>query len=1129
MLPASVQADFAQNNTYHHQASGRYYKAYQRDGKFYLRRHQINAQGNEVNVFEKEIHYVVGSGNHARSYLHRTPDHRLLQMPLTWYSAEGGFWAMSPGYDQPNHVGFRRVVDFECMACHNAYPEIQAGSDILERTPRFPSRIPSGIDCQRCHGPGRDHLRALAAGEPPKKVRQTIVNPARLSFDGQLEVCMQCHLETTSSRLPHSILRFGRGAFSYRPGEPLEDYVLHFDHAPGAGYDNKFEVVQSVYRLRKSRCFRESQGRMTCTTCHDPHHAPRGDEAVRHYSQVCRSCHTDIAANVQDGKHTSGSECLGCHMPKRRTEDAVHSVMTDHYIQRRRPDRDLLAPRKEVPESVAYRGEVALYYPPQLADTSETDLYLAVAQVKDGSNLEAGIARLNQAIEKHRPAEAGFYFELAEAYLKTRQFDEAIRLYKTAIELRPSYLLARRNLGLAFLLAGRLPQATETTRAVLNEAPREAEIWNTLGETYYPQQKLDEAIGAFEKAVALRPDLAEAHNNLGAAKLLQGNVAGAEQAFHEAVRIKPDFAAAQKNLAALPAKPSSAPTGDDLQQLIALAQAAERENRLDDAARLYKQILEKRPGWAAARLNLGLVYHSAVLYPEAIRALNEAIEQDASLASAYLFLGASYYHLDQYARAVELLEAYLAREPQSTEVRAFLAASYYGLKDYQNAALQYLQQIRLTPNDPELYFHLGECYAALAGSVVESLEADPAAAYFSLLASAEQQRDLLAAEVKVGEALATDSGEPEGHVAFGNLSMKQSRYGEAKRSYERALGFDSDHCRALQGLADAELVLGSYDASLDASKRAALLWPACMLNPVAPGLGLSEEEYQLRLSKLRELQASEEWASAAKFHVTRLEDNKPAAGNVSPAQACREAVARRDFASPSKGSVVMASCLGAVGDLGAATPTLLAALAHSAEQPELAYLGSKVYLQLTEQAYAKLKALAPRSPWLARLRAQAFEREGEIEKADAEYRRAIEWAESGTEALVSYAKFQCRVGRFADAMPVLRQVLAKTPNHPQASALLGEVYLSTGRSESAEPHLRRVLELNPSDAHSRANLANSLDQQQRLDEAIAVLEAAPADPDGSLHYLLGAYYRRMGDREKALEALRVYEQRQGSR
>ena len=48
-----------------------------------------------------------------------------------------------------------------------------------------------------------------------------IVNPSRLNAERQIEVCMQCHLETTSTRLPNSIQRYERGAFSYKPGEPL--------------------------------------------------------------------------------------------------------------------------------------------------------------------------------------------------------------------------------------------------------------------------------------------------------------------------------------------------------------------------------------------------------------------------------------------------------------------------------------------------------------------------------------------------------------------------------------------------------------------------------------------------------------------------------------------------------------------------------------------------------------------------------------------------------------------------------------------------------------------------------------------------------------------------------------------
>ena len=52
------------------------------------------------NVDEKRIDLVVGSGNHARTYLHRTSEGKLTELPVSWYSEKGGYWAMSPGCDR---------------------------------------------------------------------------------------------------------------------------------------------------------------------------------------------------------------------------------------------------------------------------------------------------------------------------------------------------------------------------------------------------------------------------------------------------------------------------------------------------------------------------------------------------------------------------------------------------------------------------------------------------------------------------------------------------------------------------------------------------------------------------------------------------------------------------------------------------------------------------------------------------------------------------------------------------------------------------------------------------------------------------------------------------------------------
>ena len=167
----------------------------------------------------------MGSGNHSRAYLNRTGRGILIELPLAWYSEKGGYWDVNPGYDTP-HPPSNRPITYEYMFCHNAYPQIPAGHE----EPRFFEEIPQGIDCQRCHGPGAKHVQAARAGKP-EAIRATIVNPARLGKDLPIEVCLQCHLEPASTRLPSLIRRFGRGPFSYVPGQPLESFLLAFDHA----------------------------------------------------------------------------------------------------------------------------------------------------------------------------------------------------------------------------------------------------------------------------------------------------------------------------------------------------------------------------------------------------------------------------------------------------------------------------------------------------------------------------------------------------------------------------------------------------------------------------------------------------------------------------------------------------------------------------------------------------------------------------------------------------------------------------------------------------------------------------------------------------------------------------------
>jgi tetratricopeptide (TPR) repeat protein len=650
-------------NPIHHAASDRYYTMAERGGALVQRRHQIGFDGKEANVVELTADYVIGSGNHARTFVHRAPDGRLMQLPVSWYADRGGQWAMSPGYDRPAHLDFRRVIDEGCMSCHNGYPRSQVQDD--GTGPKFTGALPEGIDCQRCHGPGQRHLDAIRVGDLDA-ARRAIVNPANLDRERQMEVCMQCHLEPTSSPLPFQIRRYEHLPFSYVPGRPLGDAFIYFDHASAKatadrrastkatveGHDDKFEIAGAAYRLRKSACFLNSQ--MTCVTCHNPHDVPRGEKAVQHYAAVCGSCHgTPHAAGVpQVAGAGPRSTCVDCHMPRRRTEDAVHVVITDHFIQRLRPARDLTAPLQETAILAAshYQGEVVPYYPPALPSTPENELYVALAQVQEGSNLTAGIPRLREAIERHKPTRAEFYYELARAYAKTADYAAVIQWCEAALSHDVNFAPALKELAGAATALGKWDRAIEALQRAVALRPRDTHALADLGNVYLQQRRVAEAIETLQRALALDSSLPRASNTMGLAFLTKGDANQAEQHFREAVRIQPDLAEAHNNLANL------------------LAGA----RRYTEAASHFEAALRSDPKYAEAHHGYGLVLALMQSPAKAIAALQTAVRLAPRLAPAHTDLADVLAAEGRVVEAVREYERAIQADPHEYE-------AHYGL------------------------------------------------------------------------------------------------------------------------------------------------------------------------------------------------------------------------------------------------------------------------------------------------------------------------------------------------------------------------------------------------------------------------------------------------------------------
>ena len=289
------------------------------DGVF-LQRMLVESSGESFGA-DFQFGIVTGSGKIAQSYLY-WKDERLYQLPVS-YLTKKNCWVNSPGY-LDGTANFARPVLAPCLECHATFFETVGGTTNHFRKDNFIL----GISCERCHGPGREHV-SFHQDNPNEKTGHSITNPNGLSPERSADMCQVCH-----GGLPSSMKQ---PAFTYRVGTPLNDHY-EFAKSEVAG-PVPIHSNSQLPRLRKSRCFQESKS-LGCTDCHNPHKLERGDLSL--FSDRCMRCHEpNQCGKFSDLGESLRVNCIDCHMTPNQTNDigfnmeggVVRPMMRDHHIR----------------------------------------------------------------------------------------------------------------------------------------------------------------------------------------------------------------------------------------------------------------------------------------------------------------------------------------------------------------------------------------------------------------------------------------------------------------------------------------------------------------------------------------------------------------------------------------------------------------------------------------------------------------------------------------------------------------------------------------------------------------------------------------------------------------------------
>jgi predicted CXXCH cytochrome family protein len=520
---------------YYHEPSQRYYRITSEGGKLVFHRYQRDHDGNPINELELPVSWVMGSGNRARSYLHQNDWGEMFLLPLSWYS-ESESWGMSPGFGSAAHEGIHRSIQRECMFCHNAYPEVEPGSDFPYSPELFPENLPEGTGCQRCHGPGADHVNSVLNGNDIERIRATIVNPAKLPAERRDEVCFQCHM--LPSYLVTGVRRFERSVYSFRPGQKLSDYLVNIDaDEEGVPESEQFEINHHGYRLYQSNCYRESQGELGCISCHDPHQKKQSRELRSSVVEVCTECHASPADLHQPSTAFTSDDCVSCHMPTRRTRDVVNVTMTDHRIARGPFDfESLVSPREEGNAPLTNIEVLPLEDSPI---GSEAEVYQLMAVLRANRSVGAATNSLGALLEQGSFNAAPPLVEFATGSLSTGQFGEAERAALRLIETGEYLPAAHKLLGVSLMAQNLRVDAVEALKESLRLQP-DPEVHFNLAAAYirYGENRLAEQ--QLRAAIQLRPTMSAAWKYLGLIHGANGRLEEARRALVRSIELEPN-------------------------------------------------------------------------------------------------------------------------------------------------------------------------------------------------------------------------------------------------------------------------------------------------------------------------------------------------------------------------------------------------------------------------------------------------------------------------------------------------------------------------------------------------------------------------------------------------------------
>jgi len=776
-------------------------------------------------------------------------------------------------------------------------------------------------------------------------------------------------------------------------------------------------------------------------------------------------------------------------------------------------------------------------YLDRVPDDVKAGRLIATAALQQRSAARA-IEYLKPMVDKVA-ADAATLTVLGNAYMADGKPDLALQQFEKAAALEPDNPAIKTRVGISEIDVGQGKQGLATLEQVFATEAGASVAGPTLVLTELRARRLDRAATVAGSLVNKDSQNPIYHTLLGIVRVAQRDYPAAENSFRAALAISPELPAAVRDLAQL-----YVATG-----------------RIDEAKKVYTDVLAKKADDVTSLLGLADIYISEKNWPEATDVINRARTAAKNDPAPGLKLVGVYESRQDWKSAKSVATELAAQFPGDVNVLEAQGRAQYGAGDMNGAVSSYKRAYELAPNSiPILSRYLSllnanKYFIEARGVLQDAIARDPRNAFLKAdLIRVEGEMNGVDAAVARANALAKD--DPSSNIYYmvsTELYEKAGRTTDAIAMLDKAVaarpsddgliialaqlyGRTADFGKA-EGVLARRLKADPKDIAISAALASQYLTTGRIAdakkvytdlnsqrpNDVAPLLGLAE------------VAAKEKNWPEAMGYVNRARaaaPNDPAPGialvNLYGAQqdwknaaAAAAELAEQFPANPdaldAKGRVQIAS-----GDKEGAIATYkrVYELAPNSMPVLSRYLALLNGAKDFSQVRTVLEAALARDPKNGQLKGDLIRVEAEINGLEAGLAkaRALAQEDPGNPVydMVS-AELWEKAGRSGDAVMLLEKAVAARPSEDNLVAALSRLYARTGELGKAEAVLNTRLKIEPKDLPIRSTLASLYLEQKKYDDAITEYMRITADhpADATALNNLAWLYQQKGDLVKA--------------